>query len=193
MGDGRITIKKGIYILSNQKFLIDKGRMIYLPGTLINNPILDIKILANQEHFSKKSNEKYLYIEGTLEKPVIRDIGLIDEKQAILQILNLGNNPISSSIKEKLNLTEFGIQDNHYKTSKELKEFNQQQSFLDNKHFIIGKKLSKKVDFKYFRTLNTSNNTVKLKYNFNQNFAFEIESSTVDGYGSDFTFYKEVQ
>ncbi|MGI9214482.1 MAG: translocation/assembly module TamB domain-containing protein, partial [Gammaproteobacteria bacterium] len=193
LGDGRITIKQGIYILSNQKFLIDKGRMIYLPGTLINNPILDIKILANQDNFSHKSNEKYLYIEGTLEKPVIRDVGLIDEKQAILQILNLGNTPISSGIKEKFNLTEFGIQDNNYETNKEFKELNEQQSFLDNKNFVIGKKLSKKVDFKYFRTLNTSNNTVKLKYNFHRNFAFEIESSTIDGYGSDFTFYKEIQ
>lgn len=196
LGDGRITIKKGIYILSNQKFLIDKGRMIYLPGTLINNPILDIKILANQEHFAKKSNEKYLYIEGTLEKPVIRNLGLIDEKQAILQILNLGNNPLSGSIKEKFNLTEFGIQDNHYETSNEFnefKEFNQQQSFLENKHFVIGKKISKKVDFKYFRTLNTANNILKLKYYFHPNFAFEIESSTLDGYGSDFIFYKEIQ
>lgn len=193
LGNGRITIKQGTYILSNQKFLIDKGRMIYLPGTLINNPILDIKVSANKEHVAYKSSEKYLYIEGTLNKPIIKDVGLIDENQAILQILNLGNNPITGGLKEKLHLSELGIQDNDYETSKEFRDLNEEQSFLDNKNFVVGKKISKKVDLKYFKTLNTPNNTVKLKYNFNRHFAFEIESSTVDGYGTDFYFYKEIQ
>lgn len=188
LGDGRITIKHGIYNLSGQEFLIEKGRIIYLPGTFIANPTLDIKILPNTEIMNNnKANEKYLYIEGTLENPIIKDSGLANEHQAILQLLNFGNHTITSSIKEKLHLQEFGIHEDDT-SSRQFKNKTTDESLLDNKNFVVGKKINKKMHLQYLKTLNTTNNTVRLKYKLNTYWSLGVESSTDDGHGADLGF-----
>ncbi len=189
LGTGRITIKHGTYTISGQKFLIEKGRIIYLPRTFIANPTLDIKILpyTNTTNNNTTTTEKYLYIEGTLENPIIKDNGLANEHQAILQLLNFGNNQITSSIKEKLYLQEFGIQENE-DTFKQFKNKPSEESLLDNKNFVIGKKINNKTNVQYLKTLNTMNNTIRLKYKLNNNWAVGLESSTEDGYGGDLGF-----
>ena len=188
LGDGRITIKHGIYSLSGQEFLIEKGRIIYLPGTFIANPTLDIKILPNTEIMNNnKANEKYLYIEGTLENPIIKDSGLANEHQAILQLLNFGNHTITSNIKEKLHLQEFGIHEDDT-SSRQFKNKTTDESLLDNKNFVVGKKINKKMHLQYLKTLNTTNNTVRLKYKLNTYWSLGVESSTDDGHGADLGF-----
>lgn len=189
LSDGRITIKHGVYNLSGQEFLIEKGRIIYLPGTFITNPMLDIKILPPTTA-NNKTNEAYLYIEGTLENPIIRDSGLVNEHQAILQLLNFGNNTLTNAIKEKLHLQEFGIHEDDA-ISSQFKNKATEGSLLDNKNFVIGKKINNKMHLQYLKTLNTTNNTMRLKYQLNNNWSIGLESSTDDGHGADLRFSKE--
>lgn len=187
LGDGRITIKHGTYTLSGQEFIIEKGRIIYLPRTFISNPTLDIKILPNTETTSNKDQEKYLYIEGTLQNPIIKDSGLANEHQAILQLLNFGNNKITSGIKEKLHLHEFGIQEDN-DAYRDFKNKPTEESLLDNKNFVIGKKLNNKTHLQYLKTLNTANSIVRVKYKLNNHWSIGIESSTENGHGADLGF-----
>ncbi len=182
LGNGRISIKKGTYKLSGQEFIIEKGRFIYLPGTLINNPDLDIKILTKD-----KSEEQYLYIEGTLNDPIIKDKGLINEQQAMLQLLSFGSDKITSSIKDKLNLQEFGIHEDRSGFSK-FKNKPTDESLLGSKHFVIGKKLNDKIHLQYLKTLNSTDNTVRLKYTITPHWSLGVESSTESGHGADVEF-----
>ena len=186
LGNGRITIREGTYSLSGQEFIIDKGRMIYLPGTLIANPSLDIKISPK----NKQHDDQYVYIEGSLNNPIIKDRGLVNEHQAMLQILSLGSDKIITNIKEKFNLHELGVQEDNYVSSK-YKVKNHDESLLYNKHFVIGKKLNKKIDLQYLKTLNTTNNTVRLKYNLSPHWSIGIETSTESGHGADLRFSLE--
>lgn len=187
LANGRISIKKGIYKLSGQEFTIEKGRIIYLPGTLINNPSLDIKIFPKQNN---QLEEQYLYLEGTLDNPIIKDSGLINEHQAVLQLLNFGSNKLTSSIKETLNLQEFGIQEDHY-ISNQFKYKPLDESVLHNKYFVIGKQINKQLHLQYLKTLNTVDNTVRIKYKLSPHIYFGIESSTEAGNGADLGFALE--
>jgi len=188
LGSGRISIKHGIYNLSGQEFLIEKGIIIYLPGTLISNPSLDIKISPNKETTNiNKTNEQSLYIEGTLEHPIIKDSGLVNERQAVLQLLNFGNHTITSSIKEKFHLQEFGIVEDEA-ASRQFKNKTSDESLLDNKNFVVGKKINNKIHLQYLKNLSNTNNTVRLKYKLNNYWSIGIESSTDDGHGADVGF-----
>jgi hypothetical protein len=186
LGDGRITIKQGTYKLSGQEFTIEKGRMIYLPGTLINNPTLDIKIFPK----IKQQQEQYLYVEGNLNNPIIKDSGLANEHQAMLQLLGFGSDKITAGIKEKLHLQEFGIQEDNYLSSKfKFKPFD--ESLLQNKFFVVGKKINKNTNLQYLKTLNSIDNTVRLKYMLSPNWSLGLESSTEGGHGADLEFSLE--
>ena len=183
LGDGRVSIKQGTYKLSGQEFIIEKGRFIYLPGTLIANPSLDIKILPK----NKQQQDQYLYIEGTLNDPVIKDSGLANEHQAMLQLLSFGSDKIITSIKEKLHLHEFGVEEDNY-ISNQYKIKNHDESVLSNKNFVVGKKINDKLHIQYLKTLNTTNNTVRLKYIISPRWSLGIETSTESGHGADLGF-----
>ena len=185
LGDGRVSIKQGTYKLSGQKFIIEKGRFIYLPGTLIANPTLDIKILPKN-----KQQDQYLYIEGTLNSPIIKDSGLVNEHQAMLQLLSFGSDKIITNIKDKLHLHEFGIQEDDY-VSNQYKIKNPDESVLTNKNFVVGKKINDKIQIQYLKTLNTTNNTVRLKYSLSPHWSLGLESSTESGHGADLGFSLE--
>ena len=187
VANGRISIKQGTYTISGQEFNIEKGRIIYLPKTFIGNPTLDIKITPSERRNTNFSKEKYLYVEGTLENPIIKDSGLIDEHQAILQLLNFSNDKFTSIVKKKWHLQEFGIQDKE----EEYKQFSNkssEESLLGNKNFVIGKKFKNKMHLQYLKTLNSTNNTLRLKYNLNDNWQIGVESNTLDGNGADLRF-----
>ena len=186
-GTGRISIKKGIYKLSGQEFTIEKGRIIYLPGTLINNPSLDIKIFPK---YHTTQQEQYLYLEGTLNNPIVKDSGLINEHQAILQLLGFGSEKITTSIKEKLHLQELGIQEDHY-ISSQFKCKPLDESLLNNKYLVIGKHINNKMHLQYLKTLNTIDNTIRLKYKLNPYLSLGIESSSEAGHGADLSFVLE--
>lgn len=187
LASGRISIKKGIYKLSGQEFTIEKGRIIYLPGTLINNPSLDIKIFSKQNN---QQEEQYIYLEGTLNNPIIKDSGLINEHQAVLQLLNFGSDKLTSNIKETFDLQELGIQEDHY-ISNQFKYKPLDESLLHNKYFVIGKQINKHLYLQYLKTLNTIDNTVRLKYKLSPHVYFGVESSTEAGHGADLGFALE--
>jgi autotransporter translocation and assembly factor TamB len=191
LAEGRVSIKRGIYNLLGKEYVIDKGRFIYLPGTVISNPSLDIKITPKSSEIRQQNSEqKFLYIEGTLDKPIINDNGLANEQQAVLQLLSLSNNVISNNIKDALNLQEFGIQENDT-NSNQFKGQTDDESLLGNKNFVIGKKINQNFYVQYLKTLINTNNTVKLQYKLSPNWYIGVESSSEEGHGADIGFSLE--
>jgi hypothetical protein len=69
IGQGRITIKKGKYRLQGATRHIDRGRLLFPAGTILQNPILDIRILQHNTQNSADHVETGIYIQGTLQKP----------------------------------------------------------------------------------------------------------------------------
>lgn len=69
-GTGRLTIKEGKYRLQGSTRYIHRGRLLFPPGTLLNNPILDIFISEKRYPEFKDGREVSLYVQGTLQKPV---------------------------------------------------------------------------------------------------------------------------
>lgn len=190
LAEGRITIKHGIYNLAGRKFTIEKGRIIYLPGTLLNNPLLDINVVPTKFGMDTQHKKEHLYIEGTINHPIIKDSGVFNEKEAMLHLLNFSNNKFNN-IKKKFNLEEFDIQENTDLSTSEFEDLDEKKSLLDNKNFVISKKLFNNLYLRYLKPLNTPENKFKLNQKLNSNWAIELGSSTEDGYGADLKFYKE--
>ena len=194
-GEGRISTKKGYYTLSGQKLYVHYGKLYYPAGTLLTNPYLDIKISRNkpkktdnqQKAVGYDDNKDCLYIQGTLNNPIIQDNGLIKNDQALAQVLNFGSGSVITKLQDKFKLTEFGI------TSEEINydpmaQQSRNDTLLDNKNLIIGKKLTKKVYLQYSKGLvDTMPDTVHLKYLLNKNWAIGVETGTL-GNGADLSF-----
>lgn len=191
LAEGRITIKHGIYNLAGRKFTIEKGRIIYLPGTLITNPLLDINVIPTHFGIDTQHKKDHLYIEGTMNNPIIKDSGVFNETQAMLHLLNFSNNKFNNNIKKKFNLEEFEIQENTDLTTSEFENLDEKKSLLDNKNFVVSKKLFNNLYLRYLKPLNTPENKLKLNQQLNNNWAIELGTSTEEGYGADLKFYKE--
>lgn len=194
-GDGRISVKKGYYKLSGQNLYVHYGKLYYPPGTLLTNPNLDIKISKTkpirlnkkQKALGYDNNKSCLYIQGTLSKPIFEDNGLIKNDQALAQLLNFSSGSLITKLQDKFNLTEFSITSD----PTDLDPMTQQSkndSLLDNKNLIIGKKLSKHIYLQYSKGLiNSMDNTVRLKYLLTKSWSIGVDTGTL-GNGADLSF-----
>lgn len=194
LGKGRISLKTGTYKLPGQTLYINHGRLIYPPGTILSNPNLDIMLLS-----SKPSSEQNLpvatqtqqpqigvYVHGSASKPLFQNSGLIDDKQALPQILNATGSPVINKLQNTLALEQIGIESANG-ADDNVSQDTQAPSLLDNKNLVVGKKLSDRVYVQYMKSLMDANNAVRLKYGLGKYWAIGVESGTF-GNGADLSF-----
>lgn len=174
---GRISIKSGTYQLLGQSLNISHGRLIYPPGSLINNPTLDIKMLDK--------NGAGLLIQGNANNPKIENNGLINDQQVLSQILNSTGSPVVNKIQEKFSFEQFGIEDSN--SSDLIEDENKNGNLLSNKSLVIGKKLTNKIYLQYLKSLMDNNNAVRVKCALGKFWAIGMESGT-NGNGADLSF-----
>lgn len=189
--DGRITIKEGTYQIPGQKLLINHGRLLYPPGTLLVNPVLDIKMIGKSPGVvSQKNGSPYLelVVQGTAQRPQISESGLSNDKdKAISQALLTGSGVISNNLlHDKLKISEIGITSNQ---DSEIEFFDdpKDKASLKNKDLVIGRSLGRKVYLQYLHNLGEANNRLRLKYALNQVWAIGLEGGTQGG-GADLSF-----
>lgn len=168
-GDGRITIKQGTFQLPGQKLDINRGRLLYPPGTLLANPSLDLKMISD-------NNDLELQVNGTATSPIIRESGNLAQNQekALSQAILTGSSLLSKNLlQDKLKLSELGVAKNP--TDK------------DNKDIVIGRHVGKKLYLQYLHSMNEANDRVRVKYDINKNWYIGVESGQKGG-GADIGF-----
>ncbi len=182
--DGRITIKEGTFQLPGQKLFINKGRLLYPPGTLLVNPVLDIKL-------HDKSNKQLEFtVQGTIHKMLITESGLAGNKdRALSQALLTGSSLISGNLlQDKLKISEVGLTNNNDGDHVEFfDDRGKNNSSLKNKNFILGRPLGKKFYLQYLHSMGEANQRVRLKYSLNSFWDIGLESGTQGG-GADLNF-----
>lgn len=180
--DGRVTIKEGTFQLPGQKLFINKGRLLYPPGTLLVNPVLDIKL-------HDKSEQLELAVQGTAQKMLITESGLASNKdRAISQALLTGTSVISGNfLQDKLKISEIGLT-SHDETHVEFFDApDNNKSSFKNKDLVLGRPLGKKFYLQYLHSIGEANQRVRLKYSLNPFWDIGLESGTQGG-GADLSF-----
>lgn len=100
-GTGRLTIREGKYRLQGSTRYIHHGRLLFPPGTLLNNPILDIFISEKRHPELKDDPEISLYVQGTLQKPMAEFYSNVTARNAeILSRLYSTEHHSSSTLKQ---------------------------------------------------------------------------------------------
>lgn len=189
--DGRITIKEGTYQLPGQKLSIQKGRILYPPGTSLTNPVLDIKMhgkSSSQESIKGSGHDVELSVYGTAHKPIISESGLTGKQdRAISRALLTGSSVISGNLlQDKLKISEIGLTGND---DPSVSFFNAplKGNTLRNKDLVVGRPLSKKLYLQYLHSISEANQKVRLKYSLNRIWSIGVESGTQGG-GADLSF-----
>jgi autotransporter translocation and assembly factor TamB len=189
--DGRITIKQGIYQLPGQKLVINHGRLLYPPGTLLVNPVLDIKMIGKNKGYVKDNNassDLELIVQGTAQKPIISESGLSsNQDRALSQALLTGTSLISNNlIQDKLKISEIGLttkNEDHIEFFDDPKD----RDSLKNKELVLGRPLGNRLYVQYLHSISEANQKVRLKYSLNKIWSIGVESGT-EGGGADLSF-----
>lgn len=180
--DGRVTIKEGTFQLPGQALFINKGRLLYPPGTLLVNPVLDIKL-------HDQSQQLELAVQGTAHKMLITESGLAGNKdRAMSQALLTGSSVLSGNLlQDKLKISEIGLT-SHDETHVEFfDDPGRNRSSLKNKDLVLGRHLGKKFYLQYLHSIGEANQRVRLKYSLNPFWDIGLESGTQGG-GADLSF-----
>lgn len=189
--EGRISIKTGKYRIPGKDLFIDHGRLLYPPGTLFVNPILDIKLYGiDQGSLSPETSKPIeLFIQGTAQKPVITEHGLTNDRdRALSQAIISSSNVISKNIlHEKLKISEIGLSSRSEANVTFFDDPSIEKNSLRNKDFVIGRPLGKRFYLQYLHGLGDTNKRVRLKYSLNDIWFLGIESGT-EGSGIDLGF-----
>lgn len=182
--DGRITIKEGFFKLPGQRLAINHGRLLYPPGTLLRNPVLDIKMI---------SNDLELTVQNTAQKPILVEHSLAGNKDKLItQALITGSSMLSKNfIQDKLQISEIGLTSNDDTQIEFFDDPGKGKVPLKNKDIVIGRKLGKRVYLQYLHGLGEANKRVRLKYSLNNIWAIGLESNTEGGGGADLSFMVE--
>lgn len=207
-GDGKLTIKDGKYRLQGATRYIHRGYLLFPPGTLLKDPLLDILISQNrsQQHADMTSPNIGLYVQGTLLHPIYHaysndsslksaDIlsrlgfgqsetsGDENQRQLYAQTAFLFSgtaNPFIDFLQKNLNLEEFNLE------SKPINKTFYTQGGTDTV-LVIGKSLSEKLYLQYLQSIIEPITTIRLKYFLTQYFTVSGETGT-QGLGGDLTF-----
>ncbi len=191
--DGRITIKQGSFQLPGQKLSINKGRLLYPPGTLLVNPVLDIKMKGlhqGQDTNNTAEPALELNVQGTAQKPVFSESGLASNKDlAISQALLTGTSMLSHNLlQEKLKVSEIGLTSHNENNIDFFDNPSKMRNQLKNKDFVIGRPLGKNFYVQYLVSMDQDKQQrVRLKYMLNKTWGIGVESGT-EGGGADLTF-----
>jgi translocation and assembly module TamB len=211
MGKGRLTIKTGKYRLQGATRYINHGRLLFPAGTLLRDPLLDIKISQHrvEQQRSANSPDVGLYIQGTLQHPIYYPYSNnSDLKSAdILSRLGFGRsetagdesqrqlfaqtaflfsgtaNPFIDFLQKNLNLEEFNLE------SRQTNKTFYTQGGTDTV-LVIGKSLSPKLYLQYLQSIMEPITTIRLKYFLSRYFTASVETGS-EGLGGDLTFSME--
>jgi autotransporter translocation and assembly factor TamB len=185
-GAGRITIKKGTYALPGKKLTIDHGRIIYPEGTMLSNPLLDIKMIKLKS-IDKNVIDAGIFVTGTARNPVISDIGITGgSDQTLSNALMAGSSIIPNELSEILNISDIGIVENNAKTPDFFDEKLYDSNHQD-KSFFIGRQFGDRTYLQYQRNLQYETDTVNFKYAITDNLSIGFDAGT-QGSGTDLSF-----
>jgi hypothetical protein len=210
-GNGKLTIKEGKYRLQGATRYIHRGHLLFPPGTLLKDPLLDILISQNrvQQQGEITSTNVGLYVQGTLLHPIYypysndnnlksADIlsrlgfgqnetaGDENQRQLFAQTAFLFSgtaNPFIDFLQKNLNIEEFNLE------SKQTNKTFYTQGGADTV-LVIGKSLSEKLYLQYLQSIIEPISTLRLKYFLSRYFTVSAETGT-EGLGSDLIFSME--
>ncbi len=195
-GSGRLTIVSGEYRLESGVQYIHRGRLLFLTGTLLNDPLLDIKITSKPNPQANDASTLYVY--GTLKKPKIQFFETSQQQfdnlaklgvsanqpktnEGMLQAraLATGTNPLIEKLQTKMGL-QFGFES-------KVTQKNLDAPFGGSTPvFVIGKPLTENLSIQFLQSIG-KNSTARLKYSLSEHWDASIESGT-DGTGGDLTY-----
>jgi autotransporter translocation and assembly factor TamB len=173
LGEGRITLKEGSYQLPACKFRIYHGRLLYPPGTLLSNPRLEIRLAER--------DKVQVYVDGSLENPVLHNIGL-DNTQALGYLVNSSGGEVLQELRSKLAIEPLVVEQDPL-----IGPMYEQGDSLENKYLVVEKKLTKKLNLQYLKGLLDKKNAVRLKYHLNKYWDLGLETG-INGSGADLNF-----
>jgi len=204
-GHGRLTIKEGKYRLQGATRYIHHGYLLFPPGTLLNDPILDIRVLQKSTLSSESQADVGIYVQGTLQKPILSPFSNANlQNTEILSKLGFGNtqsptteterqlisqsafllagttNPFIEHLQENLGLEEFNLE------SREAHRTYTTQGATDTV-LVIGKPLSTKLYLQYVQSVLDPISTIRLKYALTPHVTTSVETGT-EGLGGDLIF-----
>lgn len=202
-GNGRLTIVEGQYRLDSGIQYIRKGRLLFVTGTLLNDPLLDIKMSPKNSTTQKKESiENNIYVYGTLKNPIIQlfetnqktfetlaKMGLSShaakpEKGRKLESHLLRASPFIEKLQQNIGV-EFGFE------AKETQQNLDSPLAHTTTVFVISKPLSESFSIQVLTGIRGEHiNSARLKYSLNKNFDTVLESGS-DGTGADLTFSME--
>ncbi len=197
-GEGRLTIIKGRYRVHE----IHRGRLLFIPGTLLNNPLLDIRIVPKTSLTQKESG---FYVQGTLQKPMVQlsSSAHLQESEILLgteetgsqqkqlasktaRLLAMSGNPLIERLQSSIGLEEFNVES---KTSqKSLNTLNTQGSV--DTVLVLGRSLSERIYLQFIQGLLEPTSTIRLKYALTPSLTTSVETGT-EGQGTDLIYTKE--
>jgi len=205
-GTGRLLIKEGKYRLQSSMGRIHKGRLVFPKGTLLTDPLLDIRISQKSDRLEDPT-EVGIYVQGTLLKPIyhlyssdhlhqteiLSRLGLggteieggSQHHQLLSQsamLLSSGAHPFIERLQNKLGLEEIGIQS---RTIHSIQVPGGTDSAL-----VIGKALSNKLYLQFLQGMLEPISLLRLKYALTSHVAVSVEKST-EGIGTDLSFSLE--
>ncbi|HEV2524534.1 MAG TPA: translocation/assembly module TamB domain-containing protein, partial [Gammaproteobacteria bacterium] len=210
-GNGKLTIKEGKYRLQGATRYIHRGHLLFPPGTLLKDPLLDILISQNrvQQQGNITNTNIGLYVQGTLLHPIYHpyssdsnlksaDIlsrlgfgqseatGDENQRQLFAQTAFLFSgtaNPFVDFLQKNLKLEEFNLE------SKPTNKTFYTQGGADTV-LVVGKSLSEKLYLQYLQSIIEPIATIRLKYFLSRLFTASAETGT-EGIGGDLTFSME--
>jgi len=210
-GTGRLIIKDGKYRLQGSTRYIHRGRLLFPPGTLLNDPILDIFISQKRAEEFQEGAEMDLTVQGTLQKPMVELYTSANSRNAeILSKLNTtgsensnpkqnqffsnptfllggGANPFLDRLQTNLGIEEFSFES---KESKEPQTSIFTQGGTDTL-LVVGKSLSKQLYLQYLQFVAKPVTTIRLKYYLTPRITASVETGTEEDIGGDLTFSLE--
>jgi autotransporter translocation and assembly factor TamB len=201
-GNGRLTIVSGQYHLESGVQYINRGRLLFVTGTLLNDPLLDIKTSSKASPQAKDASTLYVY--GTLKKPKIQffetsqqqfenlaKLGVSvnqpksNEAQDKARFLATGTNPLIEKLQNKVGF-QFGFDTKVTQTNLDA-PFGRSSTV-----FVIGKPLTENLSIQFLQGIQSADKTStgRLKYSLSEHWDATVEHGS-DGTGADLTFSVE--
>jgi hypothetical protein len=200
-GQGELWIDKGRYRLQGRTRNINKGRLYFPSGTLLSDPLLDIRITERNPMQQESAQESNFYIQGTLTRPIVQ---LYNARQKNAQLFSSTNdNPNAQTLlasqsalfladaagndssfidrlQNRLHVEDINVESRH--TTYNPKTHSDMDTVL-----TVGSYLTPQVYLQYLKSMLEDTSTVKLKYFLGKYWSIGVETGT-EGSGSDIGF-----
>lgn len=196
LGEGRVTVKQGTYHLPGETLTIQRGRLTYLPGTLLTDPVLDIRLMRTGDHYkpNDQQNNAGIYILGPLSEMEIENMGWLEghSSDTFSRALSLSSSQLINPLQKKLKLDK--VFDNVGVASVDRYGQDKQGDIEQaNVAFVVGKRISDRIYAQVMKSFldNDANNEpvekARLNIELTQNAALGFEISP-KGQGVDLSF-----